>query len=282
VNQLSYLSLVREKLLSLHGPDETEALGRILIDHLSRNHQLPVDASAEWAMKPSEHALHLLQAIITGRPIQYILNEAWFDNRNFWVDESVLIPRPETEELFDWIKRRYASSKNPAFILDIGTGSGILPISLKRQFPESTVQALDISAPALKVARRNADQFYTQIDLIEMNFTDPAQRSKLPIYDLIVSNPPYIAWEEKFTMPAWVTEHEPHVALFAPNEDPLLFYQCIAGFGRSHLNPGGQIFVEFHEDRSEATKEVFDQSGYKSELRKDMQGKWRMLRAETN
>ena len=282
MNQLSYLSLVREKLLSLHGPDETEALGRILIDHLSRNHQLPIDASAEWAKEPREYAQQLLQALITGRPIQYILNEAWFDNRNFWVDESVLIPRPETEELFDWIKRRYASSKNPAFILDIGTGSGILPISLKRQFPESTVQALDISAPALKVARRNADRFDTQIDLIEMNFTDPAQRSKLPKYDLIVSNPPYIAWEEKSTMPAWVTEHEPHVALFAPNEDPLLFYRCIAEFGKAHLNSGGQIFIELHEDRHEQTKQLFEQYGYKPELRKDMQNKWRMLRAETN
>ena len=230
-------------------------------------------------MEPREHAFQLLQALITQRPIQYILNEAWFDNRNFWVDESVLIPRPETEELLDWIKRRYASSKNPAFILDIGTGSGILPISLKRQFPESTVQALDISTPALKVARKNADRFDTQIDLIEMNFTDPAQRSKLPKYDLIVSNPPYIGVYDP-SVEVSVRNYEPHLALFAGSDGLDAYREIIAQAGE-WLVTDGWLVLEIGHQQGDAVHELLTQNNFTQiEIRQDLAGRDRIALAK--
>lgn len=257
-------------------------MGRILLDHLSRRYGISLSSDEIWNDHQCNRAKQLLNEIAAGRPTQYVLNESWFDDCNYWVDESVLIPRPETEELLDWIKRHYVSIPKPSRVLDIGTGSGILPISLKRAFKTSTIQALDLSSAALATAQKNAARLEANIELIQLDFTDNQQRSSLLNYDLIVSNPPYIALEEKSGMANWVIEHEPHLALFTPNEDPLLFYRCIGDFGLTHLNPGGQIFVELHEDRAEQTQQLFEQFGYKTELRKDMQGKWRMLRAEIN
>lgn len=257
-------------------------MGRMLLDHIQRIHDSPVHEQAEWTSKLIQEANRLLDELVAGRPIQYVLNEAWFDDRDFFVNESVLIPRPETEELLDWIKRDYAGHSLTQPVLDIGTGSGILAISLKRHFPEAAVQALDISADALAIAQKNAKRFENSITSVEMDFTQATSRNSLTNYALIVSNPPYIALQEHNSMPSLVTEHEPHLALFTPDEDPLLFYRCIAEFGKTHLQPNGKIFVELHEDRSGQTKELFEQLGYRTTLRADMQGKWRMLRAERN
>lgn len=257
-------------------------MGRILLDHLSRKYGISLSSKDIWNDHQCDRAKQLLNEIASGKPIQYVLNESWFDDCNYWVDESVLIPRPETEELLDWVKSFYTSAPKPDQILDIGTGSGILSISLKRAFKTSTIQGLDVSSAALATAQKNAARLEVNIELIHLDFTDSHPRSRLPKYDLIVSNPPYIALEEKSGIANWVIDHEPHLALFTPNEDPLLFYRCIADFGLEHLNLGGQIFVELHEDRAEQTQQLFEQFGYKTELQKDMQGKWRMLRAEIN
>lgn len=255
-------------------------MGRMVLDHLQRTDDCPANEQAEWTSKLTDEATRLLDELLAGKPIQYVLNEAWFDDRNFFVDASVLIPRPETEELLDWIKRDYAGLPRPPSILDIGTGSGIMAISLQRHFFDASVQALDISADALAVAQKNANRFEHPITFLEMDFTHSASRNALPNYTLIVSNPPYIAFHEHHSMPELVTGYEPHLALFTPDDDPLLFYRCIAEFGKTHLQPNGKIFVELHEDRSGQTKELFEQLGYRTVLRTDMQGKWRMLRAE--
>lgn len=279
MNRSNYLILLRQKLKPLHGAGETDAIARILLDHLTRKYNLPTDTQCEWDFSLIAEACGLLDELLAGRPIQYVLNEAWFDNRAFFVNESVLIPRPETEELLDWIKHTYATQSHPDTLLDIGTGSGILAISLKRAFPSCTVTAVDKSKKALEIANKNAHQHQETIPFVEMDFIDAHSQASLPNYDLIVSNPPYIPLEEKSTMPALVIEHEPHLALFTPNEDPLLFYRSIAAFGHHHLNENGHIFVELHEDRAEQTQRLFEELSYQTELKKDMQGKWRMLHA---
>jgi release factor glutamine methyltransferase len=207
-------------------------------------------------------------------PVQYVLHEAWFRDMKFYVDNSVLIPRPETEELVHWIVERTKASPSPLTILDVGTGSGCIAIALKKMLPASTVYACDVSAAALNVAQKNATALNTEINFIEANILEPEQWMKFPAFDLIVSNPPYIPVGEKAQMGANVVAHEPHVALFVDNADPLLFYKAIKAFAKEKLVKEGELFFEVHEDLADQTAQLFACS----ELKKDMQGKNRMLR----
>jgi release factor glutamine methyltransferase len=237
------------------------------------------------------------QELLAHKPVQYVLHEAWFCGMPFYVDESVLIPRPETEELVEWIVEEAANrqsaignrqhQKSPDIlpptsyfsILDIGTGSGCIPISLKKKIPQSTIYACDVSAPALTVAAKNAVAQQTAINFIQADFLDAATWPSLPAVDIIVSNPPYIPHTDQHSMLPNVLAYEPHLALFVPDEDPLLFYAAIARFAQQHLLPGGSIFVEIHEDLGERTKTLFESKGFAAEVKKDFQGKDRMVKA---
>ncbi len=241
----------------------------------------------------------------THRPVQYVLGESWFCGLQFRVDERVLIPRPETEELVEWILQTAASqqaskssqpSANGFQLLDIGTGSGCIPISLKKKLPEATVLACDISEAALSLARQNAADNDTPVnffhfDILQSLSGPVASRGNdrfavipvLPLFDLIVSNPPYIPLKDRLTMRANVLAFEPSLALFVENEDPLLFYRAIAAFAGHHLAPGGNIFVELHEDLAAETGQVFRRHGFDNIiLKKDLQGKDRMIKASVN
>lgn len=213
---------------------------------------------------------------MTHKPVQYVLNEAWFGGMKFFVDENVLIPRPETEELVEWI---VAESGDKKTLLDIGTGSGCIPATLKKKLPQIAVTSIDISARALSVAEANAKTLGADVSLIQMDFLNRQQWSSLGSFDVIVSNPPYIALGEKDEMDKNVTDFEPHVALFVPDEDPLVFYRMIAEFGRIHLAAEGRIYMELNEALGFACTELFRGQGYETELRKDLQGKERMLKA---
>ncbi|HEY8387464.1 MAG TPA: peptide chain release factor N(5)-glutamine methyltransferase [Parasegetibacter sp.] len=211
------------------------------------------------------------------RPVQYVLGEAWFMGMPFYVNESVLIPRPETEELVDWIINDIRGSKFPPSILDIGTGSGCIPVSLKKNLPAASVSAIDICEKALRVAERNAAARGTMISYFQLNILRRDQREKLPKFHVIVSNPPYITKQEMKLMNANVLNYEPHLALFVPDNDPLLFYRAIGEFASTHLHQGGRLYVEMHEDNAEETAELFRQLNFpRVEIRKDMQGKKRM------
>jgi release factor glutamine methyltransferase len=219
--------------------------------------------------------------LLTHKPVQYVLHEAWFCGMSFYVDESVLIPRPETEELVEWIveevrSRKYEVGKD---ILDIGTGSGCIPISLKKKLPQADIYACDVSAPALTVAAKNAATQQTDINFIHADFLDAATWPTLPAVDIIVSNPPYIPQHNQHSMLPNVLAYEPHLALFVPNEDPLLFYDAIACFAQQKLLPGGTIFAEIHEDLGAQTKTLFESKGFVAEVKKDFQGKERMVKA---
>ena len=216
-------------------------------------------------------------ALLEGRPIQYITGKTWFMGEPYIVNEQVLIPRPETEELVDWVIE-YAAIKGKALrILDIGTGSGCIAIALKKALPEAIVSAIDISTSAIKIAATNAVALKADIEFIALDILNTAF---LPDqYDVIVSNPPYIPMQEMKNMELQVTDHEPNIALFVPDEDPLVFYKAIARLAKLHLSTNGQLFFEIHYDQGEAMIKLLDEMHFHAELRTDLFGKDRMVRA---
>jgi len=225
----------------------------------------------------------VIERLKQNEPIQYILGEAWFAGMQFHVDKTVLIPRPETEELVSWIIKTLKGWQIPENrnykALDIGTGSGCISIALRKQLPQFfEIWACDINDHVVNIARKNADELQALVDFVALDFLDAAQRRQLPQVDVIVSNPPYIPLRDKYGMKPNVLDFEPHTALFVPDNDPLVFYRAIAGFGKEKLYPGGLVFVEIHESSGKDTTELFRVEGYSVDLRKDMQGKDRMLK----
>jgi release factor glutamine methyltransferase len=220
-----------------------------------------------------------LPQLLQHKPVQYVLQEAWFASMKLYVNEQVLIPRPETEELVEWILQ---SNKGKAHlkILDIGTGSGCIPLALQKQLLQAEVHALDVSAGALAVARQNAQTQEAVIHFHQADILDETNWATLPVFNCIVSNPPYITLTEKQEMQENVLAHEPHLALFVPDEDALRFYRAIAAFALQHLVPGGQLYFEINEALGKETMGLLADKGFTAiELRKDLQGKDRMVKA---
>ncbi|HWK04356.1 MAG TPA: peptide chain release factor N(5)-glutamine methyltransferase [Puia sp.] len=230
--------------------------------------------------------------LLAHRPVQYVLQEAWFAGLKFFVDESVLIPRPETEELVDWVAEEAGSlpfpdqapvSKAPhrgISILDVGTGSGCIAIALKRRLPGNPVYACDLSEAALAIAQHNAASNKADIQFLQLDFLDSSAWASLPPIQVLVSNPPYIPVREKDSMAPHVVGFEPHLALFVPDQDPLVFYRALAHVGLKKLLPGGQIFAEIHEGLGAEVVREFEEAGFHPvSLKKDMQGKDRMIKA---
>jgi release factor glutamine methyltransferase len=245
-----------------------------------------INQETELSLEQTRQLKIIMDRLLQNEPIQYILNEAWFYNLKLTVDKNVLIPRPETEELVEWIlqsigNRQFAIGKNIR-ILDVGTGSGCIPIALRKNLSSQfEVWACDINDQALTVARKNADDHKALVDFVAMDFLDAAQRKQLPHVDFIVSNPPYVPLRDKDQMKRNVTRYEPGIALYVPDDNPLIFYEAIADFGKEKLYENGQIFVEIHESLGPRVVELFRSKSYSAvELRKDMQGKDRMVRIE--
>lgn len=217
-------------------------------------------------------------------PLQYVLGQADFYGLKFLVDQRVLIPRQETEELVHWILENKSlttgvePAKPAAKLLDIGTGSGCIAITLKRKWPQLEVHGLDVSAGALGLAKRNAKRHSVEIHFHELDILRFDHRDRLGDYQLIVSNPPYIPPSEKELMGRSVIEFEPAEALFTPEEDPLLFYRKIARFAQLHLTAGGRLFMECNEFRIGAVQTVLKDCHFKNiTVRQDLQGKERMI-----
>ena len=221
----------------------------------------------------------ILGDLATHKPIQYVLAEAWFAGFKFYVNEHTLIPRPETEELVDWIKEESRKLKvKSQKLLDIGTGSGCISIALKKQVPEFSIISIDVSKEALAVAQQNADALEADIDFLHIDFLDEANWDQLPVVDIIVSNPPYIKQSEQDRMAKNVLDFEPASALFVPDEDALLFYRKIAVFSKTHFAKKGCIFLEINETLGKDVVELYENAGYIVELKKDLQGKDRMVK----
>lgn len=212
-----------------------------------------------------------------GEPLQYIEGKAPFCGMEFIVTPAVLIPRPETAELVEWIITEHAT-QGPR-ILDLGTGSGCIAISLSQQMPQATVEACDISTEALEVAQTNNHENGTSVTFFHhdiLSLDSPLPHS----YDILVSNPPYIKQSEATDMENHVTQWEPHTALFVPDDDALRFYRSIAEIGQTDaLHPGGCIYVEINQALGKETVELFESYGYKEvTLRKDIYGNDRMIK----
>ena len=270
---------LKQKLSSKIDAVELSSLIGMLIEAVTgwNRMQQIVNVNTELTKEQQTQIEQYAEQLLVGKPIQYILAKAWFMGNELMVNEHVLIPRPETEELVEWIIS-YASIMNkPLSILDLGTGSGCIPIALKLALPNCTLTGLDISKDALAVAQMNAKNLNVSIDWMEEDILNTAALDTS--YDIMVSNPPYIPIREKKDMQEQVLNFEPSIALFVSNEDPLIYYKAIAKIGKQNLSKNGQLFFEIHYDQGKAILALLDELNYHAELRQDSFGKNRMIRA---
>ena len=252
---------------------------RICEQHLDYK-RIDVSLKSETLITPEtfEYFESIISRLLTYEPIQYILGTTTFFGLEFKVDFNVLIPRPETEELVAWILKQTDSSQSLK-ILDIGTGSGCIAISLAKHLPNAEVFALDVSPKALEIAEYNAQQNAVKLNMIKANVLDwkPTDLS----FDLIVSNPPYVREIEKERMAPNVLEHEPHLALFVENDNPLVFYRAIVELGKQTLRKQGQLYFEINEYLGKETQALFSSDTFEDvQLKSDIFGKHRMICAQ--
>jgi len=274
----------RKKIINeisdIYDNSESTNIAQLVLEYVT---ELP---GIDW-IKKQENLNHTQQKSIEEiivrlkqhEPVQYVLSECWFAGVKLYVDKNVLIPRPETEELVDWLVKDCKSEIKHFKILDVGTGSGCIAITIKKKLPDVEMWACDISDAALTVARMNADKFETAIDFVGLDFLNASERRQLPNFDIIISNPPYVPQKDRDPMKKNVVDFEPHLALFVANENPLVFYDAIADFSKTHLHPAGRIYLEIHEELGEQVKKIFLNKNFRSvELKRDMQQKNRMVK----
>ena len=270
---------LKQKLASKIDAVELSSLIGMLIEAVTgwNRMQQIVNVNTAFTKEQQVQIEDYAEQLLAGKPIQYILGKAWFMGNELMVNEHVLIPRPETEELVEWIIS-YASIMNkPLSIIDIGTGSGCITIALKLALPLCSLTGLDISKEALAVAEINANNVKASIEWIEQDILNTAALDNT--YDIIVSNPPYIPIKEKANMQEQVVGFEPSIALFVTNEDPLIYYKAIAKMAKQNLSTNGQLFFEIHYDQGKAILALLDELNFHAELRQDSFGKNRMIRA---
>ena len=308
-------SKLRQDLSTLYDDRESEQIAKWVIEYITgftgstrvlhKTDPLSGDQEIAWQTYRDE--------LVAWRPVQYVLGEAWFAGMKFHVDERVLIPRPETEELVEWVTAEIESRKSkvksqqpgdsqesgdgsqeraqrnpdinsgerePTRILDIGTGSGCIPISIKKRQPDWEVWAVDLSGDALKVAELNAINLGANIHFLQIDILEEKSREDLPLFDIIVSNPPYIPLNDKVDMRENVLQYEPHLALFVENNDTLIFYRAIVHFSENHLVSGGRLYFEIHELLAKQVESLlFDCNYLQIVIKQDLQGKDRMISA---
>jgi len=273
-------------LSTIYGFEEARSLSWLSISFvckLERAKYLSIKQE-EINSNDAEQLFKIYKQLVQGKPLQYILGETVFYDLTFKVNPSVLIPRPETEELVDWAlitSRKINGETEVLKLLDIGTGSGCIPISIKKYIPLADITAIDISEAALNTARQNADLNQVEINFIQDDIFKPTNLELINSkYDLILSNPPYVTEAEKDQMLDNVLNHEPDIALFVPDNDPLVFYRAITDFALVHLKINGFLFLEINEKFGQETLNLLKKKGFKEiELRQDMGGKDRMIKA---
>jgi release factor glutamine methyltransferase len=275
---------LKDALKHLYDDREAAAIAHEVMEHITG-----LDKTGRLIHKEllltSEQETKFNQSLLSlqkGVPMQYVTGTAWFMGNKYAVTPDVLIPRPETEELVQWIvnDQKEKGSVNAAVILEIGSGSGCIPISLKKKLPYSDITSCDISEGALKVATKNAEDLGAVVTFKHADFLNQEQWNEFDKYDIVVSNPPYIPVSEKEKLHINVRENEPATALFVPDDDALVFYRAIAHFGLNHLKEGGCIYCELDAAHAVETKELFEQTGYTIvTLKADMFNNLRMLKA---
>lgn len=268
-------------LHSLYPQEELQSFFSLLAEHILKMTRLETTLQSEKELTEEEvlkfsNAMDRLKKF---EPIQYIIGETEFFDLLFTVNKHTLIPRPETEALVDWIIQDVNSQHpTPGTLLDIGTGSGCIAIALAHHLPQTRISAIDISSEALVVASENAIRNKVQVDLKRQ---DVLELTALPKqFDIIVSNPPYVREQEKAAMQKNVLQHEPDIALFVSNSDPLLFYRKISRLAKTGLNPGGILYFEINEYLSKEMETLLREVGFKQiEVKQDIFGRDRMIKA---
>lgn len=268
-------------LNDIYSEEETHAIFLIVIEHVFGYNRVAYLLKKEEIPTPEQliNLQKILAELQSGKPVQYVLGETIFYGLHFKVNPSVLIPRPETEELVEWVMESCALADvtgSTLRIMDIGTGSGCIAVSLKKNFAFAEVFAMDISEDAMETASANATLNEVDIHFIKADIREFYSHKK---FDVLVSNPPYITLKEKEQMHDNVLAHEPHLALFVSNEKPLVFYEAIADFAWATLSDMGLLFLEINEHLAKETIEMLTiKSFINIELKKDMQGKDRMIK----
>ena len=273
------------QLYSIYDNSEAQQIADRVMEHLTAWKRIDRVMNKMLPLLPEQidSLQKLTHELLQHKPLQYVLQEAWFVGILLYVDERVLIPRPETEEMVDCMIKHIQSEQHNkgSSILDIGTGSGCIALGLKKYLPFCEVHACDVSKGALEVARQNAANNHLVVQFHKLNILMEEEYQRLPFFDFIVSNPPYIPLSDKTSMQPNVLEYEPHLALFVDNNDPLLFYRAIVNFSGTNLKKEGVIYLEIHETLAEPVQELLMQEGFlQIEIRKDMQGKERMVKAK--
>ena len=281
--QQAYQLLVQQ-LYALYSDREAQQMADWVLEHITGFKKIDRVLNKQFLLNNGQEDLlaKYTAQLLDHTPVQYVLEEAWFAGMRLFVNQHVLIPRPETEELVEWIISDYAFSANPNLrIADIGTGSGCIPIALKKKLTTAAITAIDISPDALAVAQRNANSQAVDIDFMQADILDNEDWKPLSLFHVIVSNPPYIPKKGAADMQSNVLQHEPYIALFVPDDDALLFYKAIANFGLTHLTTNGHIYVEINEGLGKEVSLLLENQGYTDiELRQDLQGKDRMVKAK--
>jgi release factor glutamine methyltransferase len=291
------LSFIKEQLRNFYPESEIKSFSYLILESVCGldKHSVLRGKDTHLSLNERLRIQKIVEDLKKYRPIQYILGETEFYGLKFKVDENVLIPRPETEELVDLI-RRSDLSPNPSpqergvwnracmpwkrSCLDIGAGSGCIAVALAKNLPYISVYAMDISEKALKIARQNADANQVKVQFLQHDILADWPTALPEKWDIIVSNPPYITPEEKETMLKNVLDYEPHQALFVPQEKPLLFYERIAGLGVYHLKETGALYFEINAHYGKETVEMLQAKNYRTvQLFKDISGKDRMIKA---
>ena len=277
-------NIFHQELDAIYGKDEVDSFFFLSTEHYLDVPRFRFLLEPQFTIITAEYDVFfkVLHQLKQQRPIQYILGETEFYGLNFKVNEAVLIPRPETEELVDWILNTNRNRKAETLkILDIGTGSGCIAISLVKQLPDAKVFALDVSAEALKIAHSNAELNEVAITFMEADVLNEVSWNSLKEesnFDIIVSNPPYVRQLEKVEIQSNVLDHEPHLALFVANDNPLQFYKAITHFASQHLKPKGELYFEINQYLGEETKALLRSYEFDGvELKKDLNGNDRML-----
>ena len=279
MNLKDILNNYKETLKHIYDEQEISATFKIVFEAVSGlkksqlTFQQDIDVSGEDAIEYHR----ILQRLAYSEPLQYILAEAYFYGLKFLVNQNVLIPRPETEELVELALNTNTLKKENCNILDIGTGSGCIAVTLKHHLKNANVSALDVNPAALEVAIGNAHINQTKINFIEADIRNYHTEQR---FDMIVSNPPYITARERSTMDKNVTDFEPHLALFVADENPLEFYIAIADFAIKTLNSNGSLLLEINANYGKETAEMLESKDFKDiQILKDMQGKERFITA---
>lgn len=257
-----------------YGSGEARSIARIVFEDAFGLRNGPYHLADQTA---EQQFIAIRQRLLSGEPVQYVLGEADFFGYKFKVSPDVLIPRQETEELTAWAIELIKNS--PARVLDIGTGSGCIAITIAQKCQGAAVFAIDKSESALYIARENAENLGVSINFSQQDILIENTWAGFPAFDFILSNPPYIPRQEAELMSRHVLLHEPHLALFVDNGDPLLFYRTIARFARLKLNPGGQLMFECNEFNAAQVTDLLMEEGFSEvELRKDLSGADRMAK----